>query len=230
MVCHLVECDNNLGRSVVINLDAPSGKNIRQVDHRTIDYIIHRNVKYSLGKRTAAQADLELPVKPDRKAATRWDESKLKVGDWFSQINYYKIRELTDKNNVMVSTTKNSKENIKMSRDILEYEMHSGSIFAKEDKITRTELIDILINAKQAVFTVKFNKKVDDNHVKEVLATLKAKDPKDIKRVSKELVVGTESEMVCCLLSSDGFLGRSTVLDLNAPDGMNFRQIDHRTI
>lgn len=50
MVCHLVECDTNLGRSVVIDLNAPQGKNYRQVDHRSIDYIIFKNVKYSLGK------------------------------------------------------------------------------------------------------------------------------------------------------------------------------------
>ena len=53
MVCHLVECDNNLGRSVVVDLNAIPGKNIRQVDHRTIDHIIFKNVKYVLGKRSA---------------------------------------------------------------------------------------------------------------------------------------------------------------------------------
>lgn len=60
MVCHLVECDTNLGRSVVVDLSAIPGKNIRQVDHRTIDFIIFKNVKYSLGKgaRPGDQADL----------------------------------------------------------------------------------------------------------------------------------------------------------------------------
>lgn len=154
------------------------------------------------------------------------------MGDWFSQINYYKVRELIDKENVKVSTTKNSKEEITMSRDILEYEMHSATISAKEEKKPRTEVVDLLMNAKQAVFTIKFNKKVDDAHVKEILGGVKEKKPngKDLKRLAAELVVGKESEMTCCLGSSDGFLGRSTVLDLNAPPGMNFRQVDHRTI
>mgnify|MGYP001227894626 CR=1 FL=1 len=63
---------------------------------------------------------------------------------------------------VMMYTPKNSKENIKMSRDILEYEMNSGNIFGKEEHISRTELVRIFTNAKQAVMTVKFHKKVDE--------------------------------------------------------------------
>lgn len=37
--------------------------------------------------------------------------------------------------------------------------------------------------------------------------------------------------MTACLTNSDSNkLGRSNVLDLNAPHGMNFRQVDHRTL
>jgi len=36
--------------------------------------------------------------------------------------------------------------------------------------------------------------------------------------------------MTCCLLAFEGNLGRSMVLDLEKPAGINFRQIDHRTI
>lgn len=53
MVAHLVDCDNNLGRSAVIDLNAIESNNFRQVDHRSIDYIIYKNVKYSLGKKPA---------------------------------------------------------------------------------------------------------------------------------------------------------------------------------
>jgi hypothetical protein len=37
------------------------------------------------------------------------------------------------------------------------------------------------------------------------------------------LVSGEEIEMTCFLLSSEGKLGRSSVIDLDAPHGKNFR-------
>lgn len=76
MVAHLVDCDNNLGRSAVIDLNAPESNNFRQVDHRSIDYIIYKNVKYSLGKKPAGQVNEEIPLKTDYKKP-KWNSSKL---------------------------------------------------------------------------------------------------------------------------------------------------------
>jgi hypothetical protein len=90
---HLLESENNLGRSLVIDLNAPKDNNFRYVDHRTIEYIIFKNVKYSLGRKTETE---ELPIRHD-KDLPRWDQSKLKVGDWFSQIQYYKVKKIIDK-------------------------------------------------------------------------------------------------------------------------------------
>lgn len=56
-----------------------------------------------------------------------------------------------------------------MSRDILNCEMQSGSVFSETKKVTRTELVDIFKNCKETVFTVKFTTKVDDKHIKEIL-------------------------------------------------------------
>jgi hypothetical protein len=59
---HLIECENHFGRSLIVDLNANGKNNIRSVDHRSIDWIIFRNIKYSMGKK---QADLEeLPIKP----------------------------------------------------------------------------------------------------------------------------------------------------------------------
>ena len=91
---HLVESENNLGRSLIIDLNAPKTNNFRQVDHRTIQYIIFKNVKYSLGKKAPGT---EVPLKSDYK--NRWTASKLSVGNWFSSSQYFKIKSVTDKDN-----------------------------------------------------------------------------------------------------------------------------------
>ena len=70
-----------------------------------------------------------------------------------------------------------------MSRDILEYEMHSALIFAKEQKVTRTEMIEALIGAKESVFTVGFNTKADEKHIKSVLEGVSKAAQKDAKKV-----------------------------------------------
>jgi hypothetical protein len=89
LVCHLLDSDNNLGRSLIIDLNSTGPSNIKQVDHRTIEYIIYKNVRYELGKRDPNIEDL--PLKVDREKP-RWEESKLGVGNWFSQIQYYKVK------------------------------------------------------------------------------------------------------------------------------------------
>lgn len=50
MQCHLVNVEPSLGRSTVISLNATTKSKFRQVDHRAIEYIILRNVKYTLKK------------------------------------------------------------------------------------------------------------------------------------------------------------------------------------
>ena len=55
----MVEAENALGRSTVIDLQTKNPNKFRQVDHRTIVYVILRNVKYVLkkGGKKAASAD-----------------------------------------------------------------------------------------------------------------------------------------------------------------------------
>ena len=67
----------------MIDLNAPIKFNFRQVDHRTIEYIIFRNVKYSLGRKSAGQSNEELPIRED-KSENKWDQNKLQVNNWFS--------------------------------------------------------------------------------------------------------------------------------------------------
>ena len=75
MTCHMVEVENNLGRSLVIDLKADSEANrFRQIDHRSIQSIIFKNVKYVLkkGGKSFSEIDTNIP-----KDAPKWDASKL---------------------------------------------------------------------------------------------------------------------------------------------------------
>lgn len=162
-----------MGRSAIIDLNAPESNNFRQVDHRSIDYIIYKNVKYSLGKKPAAQAIEEVPLKVDYKLP-KWNPKNLAVGNWFSQTNYYKVKKILDKDKVEVASKFESDKVLTLSRDILEYEMNSSKVYDSEEKITRTEMVNILLNAKECVFTVKFHKKVDEKYIQEVLAEVKS--------------------------------------------------------
>lgn len=97
---YLENTEGSLGRSLVIDLNA-SGVPFRQVDHRTINWIIYKNVKYSLSKK-ATQEDLPLKADYDNK----WDASKLAVKNWFSSTAYYRVNSITDKDNAVVSEKK----------------------------------------------------------------------------------------------------------------------------
>ena len=98
IVGHLVKSDSQLGRSLVIDLNAPIGHNYRLIDHRTIKEIVFRNVKYILGKRDSDIDELPLPPSP-----IKWDVSKIAVGNRLSHTVYYKFREENDKERVMVT-------------------------------------------------------------------------------------------------------------------------------
>lgn len=87
MTCHLVKVENHLGRSTVIDLTANTPNKFRQVDHRSIQWIIFKNVKYSLkkgGKKEDADEDEEY-----KKPKTLWNPKELAVGNWFSNTNYF---------------------------------------------------------------------------------------------------------------------------------------------
>ena len=88
MTCHMVEVENNLGRSLVIYLGSKSPNKFRQVDHRSIEYIIFKNIKYVLKKGAKAPEEEER-----KKDEPNWDSKKLSVGNWFSGTNYYHAKQ-----------------------------------------------------------------------------------------------------------------------------------------
>ena len=59
-----------------------------------------------------------------------------------------------------------------MSRDIMEYEMNSGSLYTKEEKLSRTNMIELFTNAKECVLTVYFSKKPDNISIADKLKSV----------------------------------------------------------
>ena len=176
---------------MVIDLNAPVYNNIRSVDHRSIDYIIFKNVKYQLGKKAAGTDSDHLPIKHDF-TKPRWNESKLELGNIFSQITYYQVKNIIDKDNVKVVTSLNRAKEVTMSKDILVHDMNSSKAFDEVIKLSRTEIVKLMTEAKESVMTVRFHKKVDEDHVKGTLLKVKSKenikDEKFLKHLSKELI------------------------------------------
>ena len=64
--------------------------------------------------------------------------------------------------------------------------------FDEEVKLPRTEIVKLMTEAKESVMTVKFHRKVDEDHVKAVLKKINSKeklnDDKFLKNLSKELI------------------------------------------
>lgn len=121
---YLSNIENDLGRSLVIDLNVQGKTPFKQVDHRTINWIIFKNVKYSLGKKTTQE---DLPLKAD--SDNKWAINNLAVKNWFSSTAYYKVSSIADKDNAVVSEKKDESSQLTMARDIMETEMNSAMIF-----------------------------------------------------------------------------------------------------
>ena len=73
LLCYMVEVENNLGRSLVIDLrESDQNSKFRQIDHRTIESIIFKNKKYVLKSGGKNFADIDTYIPKDE---PMWDAS-----------------------------------------------------------------------------------------------------------------------------------------------------------
>jgi len=213
MACHMVEVENNLGRSLVIDLTADGENKYKQIDHRSIDHIIYRNVKYVLKKGAKACDPEEYKTSKQQVNAPKWNDSNLTVGNWFSGTRYFKV---VDYSGDEVTCTSQGQQ-IVISKDILEHEMNNANVFETEEKLPLTKVATKLTEANNTAFTVCFTTKVDEKVVQEKLSTVRPKDLKDdvaAKALAKELLVGKETTIIGRLSKAEGKMGRSLVIDL----------------
>lgn len=169
---------------------------------------------------------------------TNINTEKLAVGDYLSEIQYYKVIKVNPKTVALIDDK--GKEST-VDKELIALGMHSASQYTSEKVVTRTEIKEILEQAGNNVFTVNFNKQVKDKEVKDkLLNAIKNEEgnplsyqemEKALKKVSKHLMEGEERTLIGHLYSNEPQMGRTQVIDLEIPIGeYRVRQVDHRTI
>ena len=228
----LVNVEPRLGRSMVRDLSKPAGKDLRQVDHRTIEWIIFKNRKFILkksGKKypvlPEAALDIENPIN------IKWNVDKLSVGNWLSDTKYIKIVKILPNNFLEVTSTEGV--NLNISASIVQNEMNSATHYNNTEKIPRTQLASILEDAGNTVFSATFYTKVKENDVADQICNLDLEILDNKRKLNKfvnQILTGKQSTISGYLAKSYPKLGRSMVKKLAVKSKFNIRQIDHRTL
>ncbi len=135
------------------------------------------------------------------KKSTKTDFSSIKRGDRLSMTYYLKVNGVNTTEGSVDVTDQNGNNFTIRGKSLIENTIDSASQFSTVQKISRTEMVDILESAKDTVFTVNFDKQD-----------------------------GTNRTLVGHLLSAEPKMGRSNVADLEVVTGHNARQVDHRTL
>ena len=154
----------------------------------------------------------------------------LQQGDWFSSIIYNRVKAVDQ---YYLSVENQYGNSYQIEKSIAENEGFSASQSNAQKKVTRTELCELLENAGDAVFTINFVTKATDEKAKQLLATLKPEDllnAEVLRQTAKNIIKGEETTIVGYLRNREPKMGRSSIVDLNAPRPNNIRLVDHRTI
>lgn len=164
------------------------------------------------------------------------DTQKIQKENYLSETQYYKV---VGKNPQSIQVVNERGLSFSIGNNIVSEGIFSADQFLTEEKVTRTELIEIFSKVGNTIFTVNFNKQPTASQINEAIeSTNKGKilPIKDMKKLIKEAFKGEERTLVGYLINTETGFGRSTVIDLEADKGSNpeydgrLRQVDHRTL
>lgn len=160
---------------------------------------------------------------------TRTNAKELQVGDYLSRVSYMQVLK-RDMDTLLVTNEEGYVWTIQ--EQVLANEAYSATQFNETKQVSRTELIEVLEDAGDTIFSVTFNKKVSQKDVVSALYNLDVLPEKqtDIRKLVKSFLEGEERTLVGYLVQTEPKMGRSTVVDLEAKGGYNLRLVDHRTI
>lgn len=169
-----------------------------------------------------------MPAPP---AVKRSSFDKIQIGDYLSETQYYKV---VDKKGGKIYVSNERGFEFNISSNIVEEGMLTANQFEEEKKVNRTDIVNLLENAKDTIFTVNFNKLPNEKSMLEELKNVKISDlgsETELKKLAKRMNMGEERTLIGHLNHSEPKLGRSNVTDLEIPVGQHrSRLVDHRTI
>lgn len=156
---------------------------------------------------------------------------KLSIGDYLSETQYYQIKN-KDRGGIVVENERGFE--MEIGKEIVEEGLLSANQFSSEERVSRTQIVEMLEEAKDRVFTVNFNKLPSEKSVLNCLKGVAVADlanDKALKKLAKQLLIGENRTLIGHLDRTEPKLGRSTVTDLEIPiDQHRQRLVDHRTI
>lgn len=162
----------------------------------------------------------------------------LKVGDTLSELSFYKVEKVVG-NQVQLQV--DGGESIVMDSGYVDSFLQSGDQFDKEEKISKTEMSEILLAHPRTALTISFNKQVDPaSVVKEIEDVYQNTAPNkisgEIKKTVTRALVGEERILVGRFHGGQDEFGRINAVDMNIEKDKSksydnrLRKIDPRTL
>lgn len=161
----------------------------------------------------------------------------LSPGDIMYEVTYYVVESVED-DHVNVKTPHGVK--ISITDTLVEETIYTTSQFAKEVKVTRTQLAQKIEGLGHAAFRVTFQKQVTGNDIADGLADRDLGSQAKRRKVIKNLMDGETRVMHCKLYRTSDFdaameLGRYKVIDLEhfaktQNESGSIRMVDTRTV
>lgn len=171
------------------------------------------------------------------KTAKRLHVSSLKIGDYISETQYYRVLKIikpsTLSSNGEVQLVNDRGMKLSIDSNILEEGSYSADQVFEIESLSRTDLASVLESAKSDIFTVCFDKQPNPETLIQKLKDTSfsiLSENKTLKSLAKDLLQGEERILVGHLFNSEPKMGRSLVVDLEAEDEHPVRMVDHRTI
>jgi len=135
--------------------------------------------------------------------AQRCDATKIKVGDIYSRHSFGTVKQIekvydhVTRRNITMLTIENSNGNSwQIGADIAALEFSIASQFEDEEKVSRTRMIEIMLEHPRTAMTINFNKKPKVEDVAKALQEGKTGTAKDWKALVKEQLEGAERTML----------------------------------